>query len=110
MTKRLIRNDSQKRAQTWMHENEGGGWTQNDNTTLLEYCVELQKRGAKVVINITVNAEGRVVTASFNGSSTTSDGCLVDHALEYAKASKFNSDTNKPSQIGTITFMFKSKY
>ncbi|MCP3685028.1 MAG: DNA adenine methylase [bacterium] len=31
--------------------NENGGWTQNDNTTLLEYCVELQKKGAKVVIS-----------------------------------------------------------
>ncbi|CAH9014431.1 putative Dam family site-specific DNA-(adenine-N6)-methyltransferase [Vibrio phage 277E43-1] len=31
--------------------NENGGWTQNDNTTLLEYCLELQNKGAKVVIS-----------------------------------------------------------
>ena len=31
--------------------NENGGWTQNDNTTLLEYCLELQKKGARVVIS-----------------------------------------------------------
>ena len=27
MSKRLLRNDSQRRSQTWLHENEGGGWT-----------------------------------------------------------------------------------
>lgn len=72
--------------------------------------IYLCERGGKVVISITVDAAGNVITALYNNSSTTDNGCLVDHALEYAKASKFNSDTNKPSQIGTITFMFKSKY
>ncbi len=27
MTKRLIRSDSQRRSQTWVHENDDGGWT-----------------------------------------------------------------------------------
>lgn len=31
--------------------NENGGWTQNDNTTLLEYCVELHNKGAKIVLS-----------------------------------------------------------
>lgn len=70
--------------------------------------IYLCERGGKVVINITVNAEGRVVTASFNGSSTTSDGCLVDHALEYAKSSQFDT-SSKTQQIGTITFLFQGK-
>jgi|TARA_R100001460_G_scaffold1557_2_gene5827 hypothetical protein len=27
MSKRLLRSDSQRRSQTWLHENDGGGWT-----------------------------------------------------------------------------------
>jgi len=65
--------------------------------------------GGKVVISITVNSEGDVTNAIYNNASTTDNGCLVDHALEYAKASKFNQDSSKPSQIGTITFLFKGK-
>ena len=71
--------------------------------------IYLCENGGKVIINITVNAEGNVTNAYYNASSTTDNGCLVDHALEYAKASKFNSDSAKPAQIGTITFLFKGK-
>lgn len=31
--------------------NEGGGWTQNDNTSLLEYLIELRSKGALVVMS-----------------------------------------------------------
>jgi len=72
--------------------------------------IYLCETGGKVVINITVNSEGDVTNAYYNNASTTDNGCLVDHALEYAKASKFNSSSSNPSQIGTITFMFKGKY
>lgn len=71
--------------------------------------IYLCEMGGKVVVNITVNSEGKVTNANYNNSSTTENGCLVDHALEYAKASRFNSDNSKPSQIGTITFLFKGK-
>jgi outer membrane biosynthesis protein TonB len=71
------------------------------------YLCEL---GGKVVINITVDSEGNVTNASYNSAaSTTNNGCLVDTAIEYAQASLFNSDPSKPSQIGTITFIFKGK-
>jgi len=66
-----------------------------------------EQRG-KIVINIIVNGEGLVIDASYNGASTSSDGCLIDHALEYAKASTFNS-SDKTQQIGTITFLFQGK-
>ena len=71
--------------------------------------IYLCEMGGKVVINITVDNEGNVTDANYNYASTTDNGCLVDTALEYAKASLFNSDTSKPSQIGTITFIFKGK-
>lgn len=71
--------------------------------------VYLCERGGKIVINITVNSNGDVVDAYFNNASTSNDGCMVDHALEYAKAAKFNADASKQSQLGSITFYFKGK-
>jgi len=71
--------------------------------------IYLCEMGGKVVINITVDSKGNVTNTFYNNASTTDNGCLVDHALEYAKASKFNLDNSKPSQIGTITFLFKGK-
>lgn len=71
--------------------------------------IYLCEMGGKVVITITVDSEGNVIKTDYNNASTTDNGCLVDHAMEYAKASKFNVDLSKPSQIGTITFHFKGK-
>ncbi|QFZ54177.1 hypothetical protein FEZ18_04820 [Oceanihabitans sp. IOP_32] len=61
------------------------------------------------MINITVNTNGNVVDAYVNSSSSTSNQCLVEHALEYARASKFNADASKKEQIGSITFHFIGK-
>ncbi|MGB5556208.1 MAG: energy transducer TonB [Flavobacteriaceae bacterium] len=68
-------------------------------------CIE----GGKVVINITVDANGNVTEAEFNSkSSGTSNGCLVDNAVTYALKAKFSSAT-KTSQKGTITYLFQEK-
>jgi len=77
--------------------------------TFLPTPVYLCEYGGKVVINITVDREGNVTDAYVNGSSASTNGCLIDSALEYAKAAKFNSDATKASQIGSITFYFKGK-
>lgn len=71
--------------------------------------IYLCEYGGKIVVNITVNSIGKVTDAYVNNSSASSNGCLIDSALEYAKASQFNTDTTKPSQLGTITFYFKGK-
>lgn len=71
--------------------------------------VYLCEKSGKIVINITVDASGNVIDTYFNNASTSKDGCMVDHALEYAKAAKFNADASKPSQLGSITFYFKGK-
>ncbi|XCF06821.1 TonB family protein [Tamlana crocina] len=63
----------------------------------------------KIVVNITVNANGKVTDAYLNSSSNSSNECLIEHALEYAKKSKFNADPSKSSQIGSITFNFIGK-
>lgn len=64
----------------------------------------------KVVINIKVDAYGKVTEATFNkSSSTTSNGCLVDNAIAYAYQSYFTSVAGKPEQIGTITYLFQGE-
>jgi len=68
-------------------------------------CIE----GGKVVINIEVDASGNVIDANFNEkSSNTSNGCLVENAIIYAKKAQFSS-ASRASQKGTITYLFQSK-
>ncbi|WP_345005885.1 hypothetical protein [Snuella lapsa] len=71
--------------------------------------VYLCEKGGKIVINITVNAKGNVTDAYVNTSSNSSNECLREHALEYAKKSTFSSDPSNASQIGSITFYFIGK-
>jgi len=63
--------------------------------------------GGKVVITIEVDAMGRVTKTNYNKSaSTTSNGCLVDSALDYARTARFNTKAGKKEQLGTITYNF----
>ncbi|MFI1745035.1 hypothetical protein [Thalassobellus sediminis] len=64
----------------------------------------------KIVINITVNNKGSVVDAYVNTSSNSTNECLIEHALDYAKKSQFSADASKKSQIGSITFYFIGKH
>lgn len=68
-------------------------------------CIE----GGRVVVNIKVDSQGYVTEAEFNASSSnTSNGCLVDNAIQYAYRARFNPATNN-GQLGTITYIFQSK-
>lgn len=68
-------------------------------------CIE----GGKVVVNIKVDREGYVTEARYNAkASTTSNGCLVDNALEYAQRARFSA-SDKSEQPGTITYLFERK-
>lgn len=68
----------------------------------------LCEKGGKIVVSITVNGKGKVIDASINGASNSSNACLTERALEYSKDVQFDS-SGKNSQIGTITFLFKGK-
>lgn len=71
--------------------------------------VYLCEENGKVVINISVNANGQVTDTSVNRSaSNSSNDCLVDSALEYAKDARFSS-ASIANQIGTITYIFVGK-
>ncbi len=61
----------------------------------------------KVVLRIEVNNLGKVVLATFNkNSSTTANECLIDSAIKYAKKTRFNTASNNPIQMGSITYIF----
>ena len=106
-----------KRLETQKEANSGGvnknssvSYSLVDRThTFLPTPIYLCENGGKIVVNIKVNHEGKVIDAYINGSSSSENGCLIDHALEYAKASKFSRDPKKASQLGTITFLFQGK-
>jgi len=72
--------------------------------------IYLCEEGGKIVINITVNEEGKVIDTYLNTSSTSTNECLIESALEYAKQAKFNASPGKKSQLGSITFNFVGKY
>ncbi|WP_335965639.1 hypothetical protein [Galbibacter sp. PAP.153] len=64
----------------------------------------------KVVINIKVDGYGNVTDASYNkGSSTTSNGCLIDNAITYALKARFTAKNGTPEQLGTITYLFQGE-
>ena len=79
--------------------------------TLLDYDTPryLCEYSGKIVVNITVNGDGRVTNAYINSSSTSTNECLIDAALNYVKIVQFD-DSATPSQLGSITFHFKGKY
>ncbi|MEA3495778.1 MAG: hypothetical protein U9R42_07055 [Bacteroidota bacterium] len=68
------------------------------------------QRAEKVVIEITVNKNGKVIRAKpvFKGGATITTGTLVNKALEAAKKLEFSKNSNAfEEQIGTITFNFR---
>lgn len=66
--------------------------------------------GGRVVVNIVVNRNGDVVSASVDKSISSDDACLCDNAIAAAKESSFNvSETAPARQSGTITYLFLSQ-
>jgi TonB family protein len=62
----------------------------------------------KVVIEITVDKDGNVLTAEYRmQGSTTIDQTLVDAAKRAARQAKFSRKPDAPIQKGTITYVFK---
>ena len=63
----------------------------------------------RVVIEIKVDQQGRVVGAAFRSvGSTTTNSVLVDAARRAALQARFNVDENAPfPQVGTIVYLFR---
>ncbi len=61
----------------------------------------------KVFLDIEVNAQGRVIKAHYNKQkSTTTNMCLIESAIAYAKKARFTTAANQPSQTGSISYIF----
>ena len=72
--------------------------------------VYLCEVNGKIVVNIKVDATGKVVDTYINTSSTSDNECLIEHALQYAKDSHFSADASNKIQLGSITFSFIGKH
>lgn len=69
-----------------------------------EYNVQDEGR---VVVNITVNPDGKVVQTSVNPRTNTANAALRRAALNAAAQAEFNSVEGVNNQMGTITYYFK---
>lgn len=63
-------------------------------------------QGGKVVVNIQVNSEGKVISATIGEGTNVSDYQTKQVALEAARKAEFSPSENK-IQVGTITYTFK---
>ena len=79
--------------------NENGGWTDNDNTTLLEYCLELQKRGAKVVISNVFENRGNVHQELINWCEENKETFEVNHLNISYNNSSFRKGKGKTDEV-----------
>ena len=62
----------------------------------------------KIVINIRVNSQGRVISTDFNkASSSSTNECLIENAKNYASQAIFSELAGRESQLGTITYQFQ---
>lgn len=80
----------------------------NRNKVSLPPPVYLCEVTGKIVVNITVNAEGKVTDTYINSNSSSDNECLIDYALQYAQNARF-SVADRESQIGSITYYFQGK-
>ena len=61
-----------------------------------------------VIVEITVDADGKVQSAAFRPQgSTTQNSRLVDSALRAARQARFTPNENNALQTGTITYVFR---
>lgn len=64
----------------------------------------------KVVVQITVDKNGKVTSASYSGTgSTTNAVVLIDAALKAARQAQFTPSETQDIQTGTITYKFEMK-
>lgn len=79
--------------------NENGGWTNNDNTSLLEFMLILQKKGAKVVMsNVFYNRE-KEHTQLIEWCNTNSDKFKVHHLNISYNNSSFRKGKGKTDEV-----------
>lgn len=67
--------------------------------------------GGKIVVEVMVSRNGRVVSASVTQMSDGADGCVEEMAIKAAKKSSFNVSSSAPDkQRGFITYIFLPQF
>jgi TonB family protein len=64
------------------------------------------KTNGVVVVLVTIDELGKVVDARIQEGSSSSNTCLREESVEYAKKWRFDYSSSKRKQDGTITFTF----
>lgn len=122
-TRRGIRSARKKIKETrekvnWKKNGTTSRGSSNKNTTISYFLPDRRKLylpnpvytcdgGGTIVINITVNALGRVIKTDYDRkASTTQNGCLIESAIIYAEKARFNTDSRNEKQKGSITYYF----
>lgn len=68
------------------------------------------QNGGRVIIDITVDRNGDVVSASVNRTGSSTDNCITSMALSAARSSRFDVSPIAPAkQQGTITYLFMAQ-
>jgi|SRR5690625_1002459 len=98
----VIHNENVKRTSSVSY------YLENRTALYLPSPVYTCPKGGTIVVNITVDKLGEVIHTNVdNSKSTTSDRCLNEQALEYAKQAMFDvSESSNVNQKGTITYRF----
>lgn len=94
------------------HGNSGGNsWTLNGRSIVgaLPAPGNDFKQEGKVVVNITVDTNGKVISAVVGPGSTISDYTTQQLAIRAALKAKFNVVDRPDKAMGTITYNFKFK-
>ena len=60
-----------------------------------------------MVVNITVNPEGKVIQTTINSRTNTANAALRRAAMDAARKAVFNGVSTMNNQMGTITYYFK---
>ena len=67
------------------------------------------KTDGVVVILVSIDESGKVIEARINETKSTSNECLREESVNYAKKWKFDYSSSKRKQDGTITFTFNKQ-
>ena len=60
----------------------------------------------RVIVNITVNPRGEVISAEIGKGTNAPNSALLNEALKAAKSTRFNAISKPDNQQGTITYKF----
>ena len=106
-----LSNNSNKEAEVAKHNRKTTVRYYLENRTHIALPIPVYKciTGGTIAIDIEVNAEGKVISTKYNDKlSNSSNGCLIENAIDYAAKALFQSSTSK-IQKGRITYLFQSK-